>query len=62
MSDERQIDVEESPAVKEADRLVPYSRFQEWQRRRTARTLVPPDQPPANQAVVLPVATPTHDR
>jgi len=61
MSDERQIDVEESPVVKDADTVVPYSRFQEWQRRRATR-LVPTDQPPANEAVVLPVATPTHDR
>jgi hypothetical protein len=64
MSDERKIDVEQSPAVKDADTLVPYSRFQEGQRRRANRALVPPDRPPASEATVLPVpaVTPTHDR
>ena len=64
MSDERPIDVEQSPAVKEADTLVPYSRFRECQRRRAIAAVVPPDQPPGTEAAVLPVpvATPTHER
>jgi hypothetical protein len=62
MSDERKIDVEQSPAVNDADTLVPYPRFQEWQRRRAKGTLVPPDEPPGNEAAVLPVAVPKHER
>jgi hypothetical protein len=64
MTDERKIDVEQPPAVKETDTLVPYSRFREWQRRRAVATLVPPDQPPGSEAAILPVpvATPTHER
>jgi hypothetical protein len=64
MTDKREIELEEPPPVKEADTLVPYSRFQEWQRRRAVAVLVPPDQPPGTEAAVLPVpvATPTHDR
>jgi hypothetical protein len=64
MSDERKIDVEQSPAVNDADTLVPYARFQEWQRRRNKGILVPPDQPPGNEAAVLPlpVAVPKHER
>jgi hypothetical protein len=64
MTDERKIDVEQPPAVKATDTLVPYSRFREWQRRRAVATLVPPDQPPGSEAAILPVpvATPTHER
>jgi hypothetical protein len=64
MSDERPIDAEQSPALKEVDTLVPYSRFREWQRRRAVAALVPPDQPPGSEAAIppVPVATPTHER
>jgi hypothetical protein len=64
MADERQIDVEQSPAAADADTLVPYARFQEWQRRRAKAALVPPDQPPGNEAAVLPLpaAVPKHER
>jgi hypothetical protein len=64
MSDERPIEEEQSPAVTEADTLVPYSRFREGQRRRAKAALVPPDQPPGSEAAILPVpvATPTHER
>jgi len=64
MSDERPIDVEQSPAVNESNTLVPYSRFREWQRRRAVAAVVPPDQPPGSEAAILPVpvATPTHER
>ena len=64
MSDERQIDVEQSPAVTEPDTLVPYSRFREGQRRRAKAALVPPDQPPGSEAAILPVpvATPKQER
>jgi len=64
MADERQIDVEQSPAAPDADTLVPYARFQEWQRRRAKGTFVPPDQPPGSEAAVLPLpaAVPKHER
>jgi hypothetical protein len=64
MSDERTIDVDESPAVARTGTLVPYSRFQEWQRRRANAPLLPPDQPPGSEsaAVQVPVAAPTHER
>ena len=62
MPDGRQIDMEPSPAVAERETLVPYSLFQEWQRRR-GRGL-PPDPPPAGEAAIArrPVAAPTHER
>jgi hypothetical protein len=64
MSDERPIDLKQSPAANDPDTLVPYSRFQEGQRRRAKAALVPPDQPPGSEAAVLPmpVAAPTHER
>ena len=64
MPDERQIEIEESPAVTKTETLVPYARFREWQRRRATRPVAPVDPPPGNDAVVLPlpVATPTPDR
>jgi hypothetical protein len=64
MTEKREIELEEPPAVKVANTLVPYARFQEWQRRRAVAARVPPDQPPGTEAAILPVpvATPTHER
>jgi hypothetical protein len=64
MPDERQIEIEESPAATKTETLVPYARFREWQRRRATPPVAPVDPPPGNEAVVLPipVATPTPDR
>jgi hypothetical protein len=64
MPDERQIEIEESPAATKTETLVPYARFREWQRRRTTPPVAPVDPPPGTDAVVLPlpVATPTPDR
>jgi hypothetical protein len=64
MTEKREIGLEERPAVKVVDTLVPYARFQEWQRRRAVAALVPPDSPPGAEAAILPVpvATPIHER
>jgi hypothetical protein len=64
MPDDRQIDVEQSPAAAKTETLVPYARFREWQRRRATHPGAPVEPPPGKEAAVLPVpaATTTPDR
>ena len=64
MPDERQIEIEESPAATKTDTLVPMRGFGSGSAGAQRRPVAPVDPPPGNEAAVLPlpVATPTPDR